>query len=202
MTGIIFFSFQYDWLVFCLILPPDTQEENFDPAYLCLPVFCACLTHHDTVIRPKFQTNLFCIWFFRGLLSRKSDSQGTNPRGFSAFRVASPGSVSGPWVEPQPGGGEERCRGSDASSASLGLFLPAEGRDAVRRLRASPGRGGDGSRPLRRTPSAPTSLRVSPQFPPAASLTSGGSDTHKKGCPRRAEPTFPVACLILPLEEN
>lgn len=61
MTGIIFFSFQYDWLVFCLILPPDTQEENFDPAYLCFPVFCACLNHHDTIIWPKFQTSLFCI---------------------------------------------------------------------------------------------------------------------------------------------
>lgn len=43
----------------------------------------------------NFQTSLFCIRFFRDLLSRKSDSRGLKPRGFSAFHVTSPGFVQG-----------------------------------------------------------------------------------------------------------
>lgn len=56
MIGIIFFSFQHDWLVFCLILLHETKEENFDQVYLCFLLFCACLNHHDMIICPKFSS--------------------------------------------------------------------------------------------------------------------------------------------------
>lgn len=149
----------------------------------------------------NFQTRLFCIQFFRDLWSRKSDSRGLKPRGFSAFHVASPGFVRG--------GGEHGA----ASSASWGCWwqrqLKAKFCFLCIRLRCGSWLGPQIDADIRiwhiqeglcqpraRWLSFTTWSQLLPATTPAANLTFQVSTTSKRDCQKRGELPFLTVCLI------